>query len=101
MPHPKALVERHKDDPFVLLGVNTGDEPKEFREGLATYGVTWRAAYQGPEGLIAKLYQVNAYPTYFLIGPDGKILGTGHNGEAYDEKIAKLVAEIKKAQESK
>ena len=102
MPHLQTLVERHKDDPFVLLGVNFRDQPKDFRKGLETYKVTWPTVYQGFEGgaaanPIGKLFEVRAFPTYFLIGPDGKILGSGHNGAAYDKKIAELIAEIKAA----
>ena len=100
MPHLQALVERHKDDPFVLLGINFDDQPNAFRKGLEDYKVTWPTIYQGyagkaPASTISRLFNVSGYPTYFLIGPDGKILGSGHNGAAYDKKIAELVAEIK------
>ena len=92
MPHLKELVERHKDDSFALIGINTGDSPKAYREGVEEYGVTWLSAYQGDKAPIADLYKVRGYPTYVLIGPDGKILGKGHDGKAYDDEIAKLVA---------
>ncbi len=95
MPHLKELVERHKDDPFVLLGVNTGDAEDAYREGMKKYGVTWTCAYQGEKKAIAKLFEVTGYPTYYLIDPDGRILGKGHSGSAYDKTIQKEIDKLK------
>jgi hypothetical protein len=96
MPHLKELVERHKEDPFVLLGVNTGDDETAYRDGLKKFGVSWTCAYQGEGGdPIAKLFEVTAYPTYFLLGPDGKILAKGHSGSAMDETIEKEIEKLK------
>ena len=95
MPHLKELVELHQDDPFALVGVNTGDDPKSYRKGLEDYGVTWISAYQGDSTPIADLYKVRGYPTYFLIDADGVIVDSGHNGKAFDAKIKDLVAKAK------
>lgn len=95
MPHLRELVELHKDDPFTLIGVNFGDEPTTYREGLETHGVTWLSAYQGPTAAISNLYKVTGYPTYVLIDGEGKIAGRGHGGKAFDAPIAQLVAELK------
>ncbi len=95
MPHLQALVERHEDEPFVLIGVNTGDSPEEYKRGLETFNVTWLSAYQGAESPIADLFKVEGYPTYVLIDAEGKIRSRGHSGEAMDEPIAKLLAELK------
>ena len=95
MPHLKELVERHKDDPFVLLGVNYNDKEDAYREGMDKFGVSWTCAYQGGDSFISKLFEVRGYPTYFLIGPDGEILGTGHSGSAYDKTIQKEIDKLK------
>lgn len=97
MPHLQSLVERHKDDPFVLIGVNTGDDEKDYREGLEKFGVSWLSAYQGESTPIADLFAVEGYPTYVLIDAKGKIIERGHSGEAMDEPIAKLITEAKKS----
>ncbi|MEZ6016001.1 MAG: TlpA disulfide reductase family protein [Planctomycetota bacterium] len=95
MPHLQGLVELHKDNPFALIGINTGDPVDKYRQGLKDFGVTWLSAYQGATSPIAELYKVTGYPTYVLIDAEGKIAGIGHNGKAYDETIAKMVAELK------
>lgn len=99
MPHLKELVERHKDDPFVLIGVNYNDGEDEYLSGMEKFGVSWTCAYQGQSSPISKLFEVTGYPTYFLIGPDGKILGKGHSGAAYDQTIQKEIDKLKSSAE--
>lgn len=94
MPHLRSLVERHKDDPFTILGVNTNDAPDVYRDGLDEHEVSWPAIYQGKDSFIARLYGVSGYPTYVLVDADGKIVSVGHNGRL-DKKIATLVADAK------
>lgn len=95
MPHLRELVELNKDNPFALIGINTGDPVSEYRAGLKQFGVTWLSAYQGQMSPIADLFKVTGYPTYILIDADGKMVGRGHDGKAYDAEIAKMVAELK------
>ncbi|MCA9000433.1 MAG: thioredoxin family protein [Planctomycetes bacterium] len=96
MPHLKTLVERHKDDPFVLLGVNYGDDEQAYRDGLKKFEVTWTCAYAEAErNPIVNLFEVEAFPTFFLLDENGKILYTGHSVDAVDDLIAKGVAKIK------
>jgi len=95
MPHLQELVKLHKDAPFALIGINTGDAEDKYREGLKKFGVTWISAYQGEKATpIADLYQVKGYPTYFLIDPDGKLIRSSHSSKEYDKPIAQLLKEL-------
>jgi hypothetical protein len=95
MPHLRELVKLHRDDPFVLIGVNTGDDPESYRKGLEEYGVTWLSAYQGESSPIADLFAVQGYPTYLVIDAEGVIRHRGHGGQEVDAVIARLLAEMK------
>lgn len=95
MPHLRELVELNKDNPFALIGINTNDPVDKYRAGLKEHGVTWLSAYQGRMSPIADLFKVTGYPTYILIDSEGKIVGKGHDGKAYDETIKKMVADLK------
>jgi hypothetical protein len=96
MPHLKELVERHKDQPFTVLGVNTRDAPDAYRKGVEKFGVTWISAYQGVEtSPISDLYRVEGYPTYYLLDAEGRVVESGHSGTAFDEQIAKLLDGMK------
>ena len=96
MPHLKTLVERHENDPFALIGINTGDDKKAYHEGVKEYGLTWISAYQGQAMTpISDLYKVKGYPTYLVLDTDGTIAYRGHDGTAMDDVIAALVAKAK------
>ena len=59
MPHLRALVERLKDEPFALIGVNTGESEEAYRKGVEDYGVSWTCAWQGPRvSPISDLFRV-------------------------------------------
>jgi len=94
MPHLQALVERHKSDSFVLLGINTGDSEETFRNDAEELGVTWTCSYQGSdESPIADLYQVQAYPTIYVLDGEGRIRFKNVRGEALSKAVAELLAE--------
>ena len=95
MPHLKELVKLHQDQPFALIGINTGDSPKQYRDGLEKFGVTWISAYQGEDSPIADLYRVRGYPTYVLLDAEGRIVQKGHSGTAMDKPIERLLESMK------
>lgn len=94
MPHLTELVERHKNDPFALIGINVGDKPEAYRAGVKKYKVSWLSAYQGEA--IADMYDIAGYPTYLVLDVDGKIAYRGHTGSAIDKVVADLLAKAKK-----
>lgn len=95
MPHLKELVELYEDQPFELIGINTADSPEDYRKGALKHEMTWLSAFQGDDPKITKQYQISGFPTYILIDPDGKILYKGHNGDAVNEPLAKLMESLR------
>lgn len=100
MPHLQELVKLHQDEPFALIGINTGDDEETYRKGLEQYKVTWLSAYQGDTSPIAELFGVSAYPTYLVIDAKGVIRHRGHDGTACDAVVAKLLEEVKNEEKS-
>ena len=89
-------MERHADDPFVLLGINTGDSKETFRKGSERLGVHWLCAFQGPaKSPIADLYQVLGYPTIHVLDAQGRIRAMNLRGEGLDRIVAELLAEMR------
>ncbi len=68
----RILVERYKDKPFVLLGVNTDADLGNLRSALTEQGMTWRSWWDQKQ-LIAKEFGVDGYPTLFLIDTEGRV----------------------------
>ena len=101
-PHERSLVERLKNEPFALIGINTDDKGKDFyRTEAKTNGISWRSAMDGSTtGPICTKWGVEGFPTLYLIDAKGVIrdfwLGVDEAGEKrMNEMIDKLVAEAK------
>ena len=99
IPHEKALVERMKNEPFALVGINTDSDKADYRKQQKEKGVTWRSSWQGStSGPIPTEWGVQGFPTLYLIDHKGVIrkswLG-GPEEKELDELVDKLVAEAK------
>ena len=94
IPHQKALVERHKDEPFAIVGVNTDDDKDDYKKKLGEYGVTWRSAWQGStDGPIPTAWGVDAYPTIFVLDRAHVIRNVGARGDQLARVVEDLLAE--------
>ena len=98
-PHERSLVERLKNEPFVILGVNTDSDPKLYRDEAKKNGISWRSAMDGStSGPICSKWGVEGFPTLYLIDSKGIIRQSwlGNPGdETIEKEIDKLVADAK------
>jgi hypothetical protein len=99
LPHEKALVERLKNEPFALLGINSDGEAEDVKVMLAEQGITWRQAIDGgTDGPWATKWNVSGWPTLYLLDAEGKIreywIG-GPDEKTLDAKIEALIAEAR------
>ena len=95
-PHERSLVERLKDQPFALLGVNS--DPKEkVKEALKRENITWRSWWDGGDtsGPIASRWNVSGWPTIYILDDKGVIRFKNRRGERMDEAVDELLAEMK------
>jgi hypothetical protein len=74
-----------KGRPFVLLGVNSDGDKEKLKKRMAQEGITWRSWWEGvngpnQSGPIASLFNVHAWPTFYLLDDKGvireKLLGS-------------------------
>ena len=71
-PHERSLVERLKNEPFVLLGVNTDESKDKYRDEAKKNGITWRSAMDGStQGPICSKWGIEGVPTLYLIDAKG------------------------------
>ena len=74
-PHERSLVERLKDAPFALIGVNSDqDFAEKKKKEFVDEKITWRSFAAGSTtGEIPKAWGVQGWPTLYLIDPQGNI----------------------------
>ena len=83
MPFVERISQEYKSQGLVVLGVNTGEDRGVVQAFLKKTPMAYPAVLSG-ESAILKDYQVKAYPTFVLIGADGKIAAyeIGFGGES-------------------
>lgn len=100
-PHERSLVEKLKDEPFAIIGVNSDEDLVKLGEAMQKENITWRSFWNGPQGTagpISTQWNIRGWPTLFLIDAKGVIrhkwLGSPET-EVLDKAIDELVAEAK------
>ena len=85
MPHLKEYYEKYEAK-FEVVGVCCSSQESVWRTKVEELGLKWINLFNYPTD-VAKLYEVDAFPTYFIINPEGKIhkVYVGANPELYNE----------------
>jgi hypothetical protein len=98
IPHEKELVERLKNEPFALLGINSDGPAEEVKKILVKEGIAWRQAIDGStEGPWATKWGVSGWPTIYILDAKGVIRHKNLRGKPMEEAAIKLIAEAKAA----
>jgi hypothetical protein len=98
-PHERSLVERLKDRPFTIVGVNSDSDREMLKKVVAQEKITWRSFWDGgsTSGPTAKQWNVQGWPTVYILDHKGVIRARDARGPALD----KIVNELLKEAESK
>jgi hypothetical protein len=103
-PHERSLVERLKDKPFALVGVNSDRDVEKLRPRLADENITWRSYWNGTSGTnggIAARFGVHAWPTIYILDAKGVIRFVNKRGEAMNTAVDELLAEMEQTKPAK
>ena len=96
IPHERSLVEKLKDKPFALVGVNSDPTVEKLKEVQKKENITWRSFFAGPGGgEIAKAWNVSGWPTIYILDATGKIRFKDLRDAEMEEAVMKLLAEAK------
>lgn len=96
-PQQRALVKRLQGKPFALVGVNSDKDKDALQKVLEKRGVSWRYWWDGggTEGPISTAWNVQGWPTIYVLDHKGVIRHKGHEELAakLDELVDALVKE--------
>jgi peroxiredoxin len=90
-----ATYKKFHSQGFEIIGVSLDSERDKLDAFLKkTDGMTWAQYFdgQGWSNKLAMKYGVESIPFTVLVGPDGKIIGTGLRGEALGVAVEKALA---------
>jgi thiol-disulfide isomerase/thioredoxin len=95
IPHERKMVKKHKDAPFALISVSADDEKGTLKKFLDGNDMPWVHWWDGQDGNIIKGWNVQAFPTIYVLDPKGviryKFVGVVTN--ELDDAVDKLLAE--------
>ena len=95
-PHERSLVKNMQGRPFAIIGVNSDRDLEKLRKTVQEEEITWRSFWNGPEGTggpISSLWNVQGWPTIYIIDHNGIIRDKNKRGDDLDRVLERLVAE--------
>src|SRR5687767_583027 len=96
LPHERALVKRLEKEPFALIGINSDGTAEELKKILAEQQITWRQAVDvSTEGPWATRWNVQGWPTIYVLDAKGVIRYREVRDEEMDKAVETLLAELK------
>ncbi|MBU0637857.1 MAG: TlpA family protein disulfide reductase [Planctomycetes bacterium] len=91
------MVQRLKDKPFTLLGINSDSSRSALKKTMDDEKIIWPNIYGGPthDNKIAKAWNVFAWPTIYIIDHEGVIRYKGLRDEEMEKAVNKLLERVK------
>lgn len=97
LPHEREMVERLKDKPFALIGINSDGDRSALQKILEKEKITWRQAVDGStEGPIATAWNVSGWPTIYILDDKGVIRYKNLRDKPMENAVLKLLEEMGK-----
>jgi peroxiredoxin len=72
MPELEAYYQAHKDDGFVLVGINSGDQSSQVEAFIQEYNLTF-PMWLDPTGLAIHAFKNNALPSSYILDEKGTV----------------------------
>lgn len=69
----RRLVEQMQGKPFVLLGIHADDGTQKAKAAAEKYEMTWPSFQDARQGPIARTYNINSWPTIYVLDQQGVI----------------------------
>ena len=96
-PHERSLVKQLANHPFEIVGVNSDADLDRLKKTVKEENITWRS-FQNDRGdqrrSISDEWTVRDWPTIYVLDAEGVIRYKNVSGDALDNAIATLLAEV-------
>ncbi len=90
MPHVISTYEKYNEAGFEVVGISLDSDKAALDEFVAEKKMPWPQYFDGKgwDNDLAKEFGITGIPATFLIGKDGKIVGSNLRGSALEEAVA-------------
>lgn len=96
VPDERKLVDRMKNQPFVLIGVNGDSKLDNAKRAVVKESMVWRSFWNGTNGSagpISHAWNVRSWPTIYVLDGKGVIREKNIVGEKLDNAVDSLIKE--------
>ena len=93
MPILKASVERYADAPLTVVGLNVDNDEAQAKAMANAQGMDWAQNYLGLDSDLMRQLAISTVPAYYLIGPDGELVGSANQWEQIDKLLSTELSE--------
>jgi peroxiredoxin len=97
IPHERELVERMKGKPFKLVSLSVDDEKATLTKFLEAEKMPWTHLWNGASGGFIEQYQIQFYPTIYVLDAEGTIRFKHVRGEKMDHAVGTLLGEMSRS----
>jgi arsenite methyltransferase len=87
----KELYAKHKEQGLAIIGISLDEEANAFQEAVNKHSLAWPQVRDGKDGQIAKLFNAQGTPTYYLLDQEGKIAAKSVPVAKLKEAVAELL----------
>lgn len=96
IPHERDMVKKFKGKPFALISISADEEKKTLRDFIEKEPMPWTHWFNGGSGGILKDWNVQFFPTIYVLDGEGIIRYKNIRGQELEDAVEKLLAEGKK-----
>jgi thiol-disulfide isomerase/thioredoxin len=89
MPQLKMSVERHADASLTVIGLNLDENVAAAKQVAEAQQMDWAQNYLGRSSDLMRQLAISSAPAYFLIGPDGKLIGSANQWEEMEQLLSR------------
>jgi len=95
IPHERELVKKLKDKPFTFISISADKTKDTLTEFLKENPMPWTHWWNGETGGILKEWNIQRFPTIYVVDAKGIIRYKDIRGKELEEAVEKLLAEVK------
>jgi thiol-disulfide isomerase/thioredoxin len=88
MPEVKSAVEQHSAAPLTVVGLNIDEDNGVAKKLAHEGGWRWAQNYLGEDSDMLRQLGISTVPAYYLIGPDGKLVGSTNAWEQMKQLLS-------------
>ena len=95
IPHEREMVQKLKDKPFALISISADEKKETLESFLDKESMPWTHWWNGAKGGIVKAWNVQFYPTIYVLDAKGVIRYKHLRDKELEAAVEKLLAEVK------